>query len=298
MKIEKVLDLENILLKEHLKTLLKDKTTKRNIVFATNSYEHFGFLSNNEITVDSISLINLQPRVIKSIESQKTRTKKRAEVFTPAWVCCRINNQIDNDWFGKENVFNILDGEKWQSQRGKIHFPENKNWMKYVNMRKLEITCGECPFVVSRYDTSSGEIIPIKKRIGFLDRKLRVINENVITEEEWIKWAIKAYKSCYGYEFQGDNLLVGRINLFLTFIEYFMAKWDKTPSKKDLQTISNIIIWNFFQMDGLNFTVPFSATEEQISLLDTENTKTPKKAMMYDWRQKKQIYFEELGKEN
>ena len=77
-----------------------------------------------------------------------------------------------------------------------------------------------------------------------------------------------------------------------------MAKWDKTTSKKDLQTISNIIIWNFFQMDGLNFTVPFSATEEQISLLDTENTKTPKKAMMYDWRQKKQIYFEELGKEN
>lgn len=298
MKIEKILDLENALLKEHLKTLLKDKTTKRNIVFATNSYENLGFLPHNEITIKSISSINLQPRVIKSIESQKTRTKKRAEVFTPAWVCCKINNQIDDGWFGKENVFNVLDGEKWQSQRGKIRFPKNKNWMKYVNMRRLEITCGECPFVISRYDTSSGEIIPIRKRIGFLDRKLRVINENASTEEEWIKWAIKAYKSCYGYEFQGDNLLIGRINLFLTFIEYFLAKWDKNPSKKDLQTIANIIIWNFFQMDGLNFTIPFSSTEEQISLFDIENTKAPKKATMYDWRQKKQICFEELGKEN
>ena len=51
-------------------------------------------------------------------------------------------------------------------------------------------------------------------------------------------------------------------------------------------------------MDGLNFTVPFSTVEEQILLFDKNNTKTPKKATMYDWRQKKQICFEELGKEN
>ena len=41
------------------------------------------------------------------------------------------------------------------------------------------------PYLVSRYDTTTGESIPIYKRIGLLDRKLRIINENTTTFNEW-----------------------------------------------------------------------------------------------------------------
>ena len=44
--------------------------------------------------------------------------------------------------------------------------------------KRLEITCGEAPYIASRYDTVSGEPIEIKRRIGILDRKLRVVTEN------------------------------------------------------------------------------------------------------------------------
>ena len=47
--------------------------------------------------------------------------------------------------------------------------------------------------------------IPINCRIGILDRKLRVVNENTDTEEDWMNWCIRAFQSVYGYEFQGDN---------------------------------------------------------------------------------------------
>ena len=54
---------------------------------------------------------------------------------------------------------------------------------------RMEITCGEAPYLVSRYDTTTGEPIPIGRRIGLLDRKLCVINRQLyakygLSEEE------------------------------------------------------------------------------------------------------------------
>lgn len=57
-----------------------------------------------------------------------------------------------------------------------------------MDSKRLEITCGEAPYIVSRYDAATGEIIPIERRIGILDRKLRVVNENTETEEDWLFW--------------------------------------------------------------------------------------------------------------
>lgn len=55
----------------------------------------------------------------------------------------------------------------------KIKFPDKKDrtWQKYVDERRLEITCGEAPYLVSRYDAVSGEPLELKDRIGMLDRK-------------------------------------------------------------------------------------------------------------------------------
>ena len=70
-----------------------------------------------------------------------------------------------------------------------------------VSLRILKITCGEAPFLVTRYDTTTGEPIPIEERTGMLDRKLHTVNECAADEEEWLKWTYKAFESTYGYEF-------------------------------------------------------------------------------------------------
>ena len=141
----------------------------------------------------------------------------------------------------------------------KIDFSNtNKTWEDYVNDIRLEITCGEAPYLTSRYDTVNGEVMPLEERIGLLDRKLRVVSENCESKEDWIKWVIKAYKAIYGYEFQGDNLLIARENLLCTFIDYYKAKFSEEPTNDLLKEIAEIIIYNVFQMDGLKFVVPFS----------------------------------------
>ena len=79
--------------------LLKDRTTKKNICWATNHYIHLGsyYYPQEPITQDLVTGVNtnvVQPRVVKDIEAQTKRTKKKAEVFTPSWVCNEQNNQI------------------------------------------------------------------------------------------------------------------------------------------------------------------------------------------------------------
>ncbi|WP_300755707.1 hypothetical protein [uncultured Oscillibacter sp.] len=76
-----------------------------------------------------------------------------------------------------------------------------------MSSRRLEITCGEAPYLAERYDMESGEIISVRDRMGILDRKLRVVSENAQTETEWLEWAARAFGGSYGYEFQGDNVL-------------------------------------------------------------------------------------------
>ena len=74
-----------------------------------------------------------------------------------------------------------------------------------MDSRRLEITCGEAPYIASRYDAATGEIIPLERRIGILDRKLRIVNENATDEDEWFKWAFRAFQSVYGYEYQATT---------------------------------------------------------------------------------------------
>lgn len=233
--------------------LLKDQTTKKNIIWAADDYKNFQ--PTDEIIFDDINLI--KPRFEKVREQQKSRTKKRAEIFTPSWICNLQNNLIDEKYFGRANVFNVAKGKIWTPTPEKIFFVEN-DWQDYILQKRLEITCGEAPYLVSRYDTVTGAPIQIENRIGLLDRKFRIVNENTATETDWINWAVKAVQSCYGYEFQGDNLFLARQNIFLSFIEYFERQFDKKPALKILKNVAEIISWNLWQMDGLKFTVPFA----------------------------------------
>lgn len=251
-----------------LKTLLCDRTTGRNIIWADNEYEALGdgYMGDDEITVEKITGMNsgvIKPRIAKEQEEQSQRTKSRAEVFTPSWLCNQMNNDLDEAWFSRRDVFNteiVVDGgaNTWAPTSDPIEFPKSKGhgWRAYVEAPRLEITCGEAPFVCSRYDTVTGDELPVRERVGFLDRKLRVVTEKTKTRKEWVRRALDALKATYGFEYQGDNLLIARINMLETFAEHLRDRWGSDPEQDELERAAWIVSWNFWQMNGFTDAVP------------------------------------------
>lgn len=232
-----------------LELLLQDKTTGKNIIWATDSYttKGAGFTPQSEIKTELVTgefgrLI--QPRAIKSKEEQLLRTRDKAEVFTPLSIVKLMNDACDTKRVTKSN------------------------WQEYVALLKLEITCGEAPYIVSRYDPVSDnqQLLPLIKRVGFLDRKLKIVSKYCDTHKEWVEWAKIAFKSSYGYEWQGDSLLIARENLLYTFIDYYKDKFSRTPTLQLQKDIAEIIAWNIFQMDGLKYVIPLSCTTEKTTL--------------------------------
>ena len=248
-----------------LGVLLFDRSTQKNIIWATDDYMALGpgYQREDEILPELITgehTLLVRPRTAKAVESQQTRVRDRAEVFTPSWICNEQNNLVDDAWFGRQNVFNCASDKAWVPSPEKIHFPETgeRTWQHYVDANRLEISCGEAPYIVSRYDATTGEMIPLPNRIGLLDRKLRVVNENTVEEDEWITWAIRAVQSIYGFEFQGDSLLLARENVFITFLEYYNDRYHSLPGEDILNKVATIISWNLWQMDGLKLVSPYS----------------------------------------
>ena len=310
--MDKLIDLNTYPVSENLKALLKDKTTKKNIIFATSVYSSKGtpIKETEQITEEILkgfTQYEIQPRVLKNKEQQQERTRTKAEVFTPSWICNKMNNHCDEEWFGRKNVFNTEQEQGWLVNTEKVKFDTEDGWKKYVDSKRLEITCGEAPYIVSRYDAATGELLEIKQRIGILDRKLRVVNENTDNENEWFKWVLRAYQSVYGYEFQGDSLLIARINLLITFVDYMQDRWDRVPTDAELRKIVNVIVWNLWQMDGISGTIPFEKPKEeyhQFSLFDFVVADEPRKqdieepeevyCRIYDWRSDKSLTYKSM----
>lgn len=282
-----------------LNNLLADKTTKRNLMWATDAYRELGgdYEHDREMRGDLISGRNadvIKTRAQKAAGQKNRRTKQHAEVFTPLWIVKKMNDHADEVWFGKENVFG--------GEHAAVEFPPDKPWKTYVDSRRLEITCGEAPYLTTRYDVETGEMIPLENRCGILDRKLRVVTENTTTEAEWFKWAIRALQSTYGYEFQGDNVLIARLNLVADFEENFAARWQKPLNTGQLKQAINVAVWNVWQMDGLTRTIPYCRGLESntqltfYDLLDLEGriqvtAEIRPRCMIYNWRNKKAMEF-------
>jgi hypothetical protein len=181
----------------------------------------------------------IKPRALKSRELQKERTKSKAEVFTPVWIVKKQNDVVDLNYL-------------------------NDELETYVKRIWLEITCGEAPYMATRYDMETGEIVPLNERAGFVDRKLKRINNEVDDKAEWQRLVTETYKSSYGFEWAGDSLLIARENLLYTYRDYYLAKWQEEPPYDMLKQIAIIISHNVFQMDGLTFTIPLSGKKEII----------------------------------
>ncbi len=184
-------------------------------------------------------IANVVPRARKSADEKSARTRSIAEVFTPPHVV------------------------KFMVDAALVDSPIDSRW--------IEIACGEAPFITTRYDAESGEAIPVTERVGILDRKLRACPANV----DKFTWATQAVQSVYGYELQGDSLLIARANVLLTAAEFVN---DIKPD--ELRELAEIVARNFWQMDGLN------PPQAQASLFDNGND-----CRITDWRTGDEIFF-------
>ena len=299
-----------------LSILLIDRTSNKNIIWATDNYKNkgIGYGENQTIEINLITGKNgniIKPRIEKNKKEQQVRAREKAEVFTPSWVCNVQNNLIDEAWFGYKDVFNKQINDGWETIYEKVKFPPNRDWKEYIEDTRLEVSCGEAPYIVSRYDTVTGRIIPIKDRIGLLDRKLRIITENTETKEEWLEWVEKAYKNVYGYDWQGDNVLIARENLLFTLVDYYRDRFKEDIDKATLIIFAEIISWNIWQMDGLKCVIPNSCknqTIEQMSLFGkvVKGIKCPgcekennlkhngKQCRIMDWKKNKKVKYVSL----
>lgn len=304
-----------------LDILLIDRTRHKpsrpfNIIWATDSYMKFGkdYAPTKQIKREQITGVNgklIQPRAAKSKEEQKYRTKDKAEVFTPLKIVKEMNMAID-----------------WASENWPVG---QDNWVNYISERRLEITCGEAPFIAGRYNPTSntGVVISPKNRVGFLDRKLQVVGEFTASKKEWLKYAEIALKATYGYEWQGDNLLIARENILLSLEDFYKdfctnklkLKTKQSFTDNQLEYFAEIVSWNIWQMDGLKYVIPMSCKQtikllssvprDQLSLIPPETPERKKEdcegcrhgmphlhtgyyAKIIDWSTGKPIKFVEL----
>lgn len=259
-----------------LELLLKDQTTGKNICWATENYIDKGHMPQDEIKIEDI--VNnhiIRPRVDKDQIVQRERTRERAEVFTPSWlVSDQVNTVIDQ---------------------------KSKGWLQESTW--LELACGEAPYTVSRYDVTTGEPIPCKQRVGFMDKKIQTIQNDVNTEDEWFKQVCQFYQQTYAYEFQGDSLLIARENLLLTFNDFYEEKFHQKPSQKWLEKIAEVISYNIIQADGLTGKIPFSDVRTipqmvQLSLFDDyEEVIEPQEAIFINWKTNEKNKLNNLGED-
>lgn len=135
--VSKEIGLENnseLFTPEIVAALLKDRTTGENIIWATDDYavygEEYTFKKQilfEQVTGDFINLI--QPRVKKDKDAQTQRSRDKAEVFTPSWVCNAQNNLVDNAWFGKDGKrFNTETPNGWITNYYPIMFIIIRAW--------------------------------------------------------------------------------------------------------------------------------------------------------------------------
>ena len=130
---------------ELLKILLSDKTTKKYIRWGTDNYKSYGpeYYTDKEMRPVLITERNsmiIRPRVAKAVNEQVRRTRDKAEVFTPSWVCNEQNNLVDEAWFGRKDVFNKAREKSWETTVGLIEFPRDKIWENYIDARRMEIS--------------------------------------------------------------------------------------------------------------------------------------------------------------
>ena len=122
------------------------------------------------------------------------------------------NNLLDEARFERRDVFNATNGKKWTATKGKSHFHGRAKRQDMAGLHKAHPAGnhlrggGPLPCEPPRQRFGKNDRAE-QRRIGLLDRKMRVVCENAANEAEYFHWAAVALKNCYGFELQGDTKL-------------------------------------------------------------------------------------------
>lgn len=193
----------------------------------------------------------VMPRYLKEAGEQKSRTAQKAEVFTPYCIIKQMNDMVDKGFKGSR--------------------------ADYIKRIVLEVTCGEAPYLTTRYDAATGKEYAIKERTGLLDRKLQCI-PGMVGKTGYEECATEALKASYGYEWQYDSLYLARRNLLLTAIENYVDRFGTEPDYKNVLEWATIISYNLIRMDGITMCVP--ETTIPAITMNWESGKTER----FDWK--------------
>lgn len=206
--------------------------TEKNYAVWSNQITEILMQERTTATRFPINPDEVMPRYLKAAKVQKSRTDDSAEVFTPYAIVKMMNDSVHKDFSGTIEEF--------------------------IKQREQEITCGEAPYLTTRYDAASGEEIAIEDRTGLLDRKLHCIPsiEDGVDEEKYAEAATEALKAVYGYEMQYDSLFLARRNLLMTTIEHYVDRFEAEPEYEQVVKWATIISYNLICMDGLSMCLP------------------------------------------
>lgn len=239
MKIDLSMDLNKIseISPISLGILLRDRTTDKSVLD-----------TGRDSFVPYSSIPKLVPRALRGKEANNDRSKSKGEIFTPIRIVNKMNNLVFEDWFESES---------------KNMDKENRVFEEYIDSTQMEITCGEGVFLCTRYDSETGEIIELENRVGLLDYKLHKVMDHFFNmgsriddKELFYSYLLRIAKSLYGYEYQGDSLLMARVNSLMSYIEYYSYVFEEEADDRVVEELANIISWNIFQMDGLTQCIP------------------------------------------
>ena len=234
-----------------------DKTSRVSLLWSPESGAPLRALEARDLSL-------IVSRLRKPKAETRLRTKDKGEVFTPAWMCNLQNNMADSPKLGP-GAFNeeIAHGKDW-IPTARVSFPSDYHWSAYVDEPRIELTCGEGPYLFSPHDSATGEAIPLLddqgrfRRIGLLDRKLRVVMENAQSDEEWLFAARRALESVHGFDWQGDSLVLARLNMLATYSAYFQLRFKRELTPEERLATLELASWKLWQMDGLKLVLPES----------------------------------------
>lgn len=108
-----------------------------------------GYAFSDEVSVSAItgdSDSAIRPGAAKRLEDRLQRTKRHGEVFTPGWLCNWMNNALDEQWFGRRDVFNrerrlissVGQGTNDKEQRSQLDWETNQQPVEFPSVKGYE----------------------------------------------------------------------------------------------------------------------------------------------------------------
>ena len=149
--MEQLIDFHTPEVQAVLDTLLEDKSTGKNIIWATDPPEELQTVmyepvtDRSQITTQQLGLTHYEvvlPRMMKQTDTQQQRTRKKGEVFSPAWVCNKMNNALDADWFRGLGQKRAPGSSRWSCPKA------GRRWKRRCSSRlagaRFRHGCGMC----------------------------------------------------------------------------------------------------------------------------------------------------------